>query len=39
MNSASNTGPEGASVTYEDLKTGQLLGTAKPDSGLGCLSN
>jgi len=31
MNSASNTVPDGASVTYEDLKTGQLLGTAKPD--------
>ena len=31
LNSTLNTVPEGASVTYEDLKTGQLLGTAKPD--------
>jgi len=31
MNTTTQTVPEGASVTYEDLKTGQLLGTAKPD--------
>ena len=31
LNTALNTVPDGASVTYEDLKTGQLLGTAKPD--------
>ena len=35
LNKILNVVPEGAEITYEDLKTGQLLGTAKPDPSTG----
>ena len=35
LNKILNVVPEGAEITYEDLKTGQLLGTAKPDPATG----
>jgi hypothetical protein len=35
LNKTLNVVPEGAEITYEDLKTGQLLGTAKPDPSTG----
>lgn len=31
MNTLTNLVPDGASISYEDLKTGKVLGTAKPD--------
>jgi outer membrane protein OmpA-like peptidoglycan-associated protein len=35
LNKTLNVVPEGAEITYEDLKTGQLLGRAKPDPSTG----